>query len=114
MQLPIQLQFSTVSSFRYTPRVGVSASAITDTQLYRLLNFLRKNGSELFGVQLLTARVSERVDEAGVACGVLALAYGTSLTGLHGVVAHRSSLGPAGPRYVPFLAKFQMEKNGKK
>ena len=49
MQLPIQLQFSTVSSFRYSPRVGVSASAITDTQLYRLLNFLRKNGSELFG-----------------------------------------------------------------
>ena len=48
MQLPIQLQFSSVSSLRYTLQVGVSVIAITDTQLYRLEIF-SKTGTELFG-----------------------------------------------------------------
>ncbi len=48
MQLPIQLQLSTVSSLRYTLQVGVSVIAITDTQLYRLEIF-SKTGTELFG-----------------------------------------------------------------
>ena len=74
MQLPIQLQFSSVSSLRYTLQVGVSVIAITDTQLYRLEIF-SKTGTELFGGVAHTALATD-VD------GVLGCDFSTTATAM--------------------------------